>query len=109
MQQHAGPPHSIGRCPICEAGLCGVRICTGDDPLSQQPTGGFILCDECEALWLEPNTASEHSYVDPENPSCPICRGALWSTSRWALQDDIKTLGWSGAVDPDLDITPGQV
>ncbi|MCO8121967.1 hypothetical protein NHH03_09485 [Stieleria sp. TO1_6] len=98
-----GPHHSIATCPVCGGGLCGVRLCTGDDPTEAAPQSGFVMCDECEAVWLEPDVTSEHLYVDPESPRCPICHGGLWSTSRWAGRDEIESLGWSSLIDPGLD------
>jgi hypothetical protein len=100
-----GPFHSIAHCPVCGSGLCGIRICTGDDPTESIPGRGFVMCDECEAVWMEPDISGEHLYADPENPVCPICRGGLWRNSRWADQSDVNELGWDQAVDPDLDQT----
>lgn len=99
----SGPIHSIAKCPVCGGGLCGIRICSGDDPTQASPGLGFVMCDECEAIWLEPDTSSEHLYVEPESPLCPICRGGLWGTSRWANADEVESLGWSAAVDHELD------
>ena len=104
IESSVGPLHSIAHCPICGGGLCGVRICAGDDPTEPLPGRGFILCDECEAVWMQPDVSSEHLYVDPETPKCPICGGNLWRTSRWATHDEIRQLGWSAAIDPKLDV-----
>ena len=38
------PFHSIGFCPVCGGGLCGVRLCSEDSP------HGLISFDECEAI-----------------------------------------------------------
>ncbi len=94
------PQHSIDYCPICGGGLCGIRICGTEDP---QPHG-LVVCDECEAVWLEPDTLSEHQYLDPCDTRCPICHRPLWgSESRWATADDVAALGWQSAVDANLD------
>ncbi|MCA9140597.1 MAG: hypothetical protein KDB00_27685 [Planctomycetales bacterium] len=97
------PLHAIATCPICGGGLCGIRICTGDDPTEVMPRQGFVMCDECEAVWMEPDVRTQHIYVDPEQPRCPICRAGLWAASRWATRDEIEMLGWTGAVESDLD------
>ena len=120
------PHHSVGFCPICGGGLCGIRICgipsestQGDVKPTQSPVAsaaqeaglpvaanphGLIVCDECEAIWLDPDVASEHTYPDSENALCPICGKALWGpASRWADQADVEALGWSYAVRPELD------
>ena len=102
--QAAAPLHSIAKCPICEGGLCGIRVCTGDDPTVPIEPRGFVLCDECEALWYEPDVRSEHGYVDPESPRCPVCNSGLWGGSRWATRQEIETIGWADAIDASLDL-----
>lgn len=106
------PRHSIDFCPICGGGLCGIRICgvaprrdpeRADDSHSNEPHG-LVVCDECEAIWLDPDVTTAHQYPAAEDARCPICKEALWSTSsRWADWDDIKVLGWEFAVNPALD------
>ena len=93
------PLHSIDECPVCGCGLCGIRICgyQTDEP------HGLIVCDECEALWIEPDTCSPHVFRNSENPCCPICGEALWSShSRWAYREDLARLGWLWQADPAL-------
>ncbi|QDT12061.1 hypothetical protein [Planctomycetes bacterium K23_9] len=110
------PKHSIDFCPICGGGLCGVRIC-GIQPQSENvavqnqydTAHGLIVCDECEAIWLEPDVSTDHVYPDCENAACPICNASLWGeNSRWANADDIEALGWTAAINHDLDINPDQ-
>ncbi len=111
------PKHSISFCPVCGAGLCSVRVCHGpldrrlpdDDPLSDPPPPahrdhGLVVCDECEAIWLTPNTESAHQYPDPEDARCPICQLSLWGpSSHWASMAEIESLGWTHAIDRTLD------
>ena len=106
------PQRSIDFCPICGGGLCGIRIC-GLSPAAEASgqTGdsihGLIVCDECEATWLEPDVSSQHVYLDAVNAKCPICNQSIWSQqSRWANDADVATLGWSNAVNHDLDVDP---
>ncbi|TWU56506.1 hypothetical protein Poly51_24170 [Rubripirellula tenax] len=109
------PKHSINFCPICGGGLCGIRICgvAAKDSIdienqfaktgSTQPHG-LIVCDECEAIWLEPDVNTAHQYPNIEDAKCPICQEALWGPqSRWADATDVETLEWEYAVNPDLD------
>ncbi|WP_372895654.1 hypothetical protein [Stieleria sp.] len=98
-----GPIRSVAICPICDGGLCGVRICTGDDPTQPLPDRGFVMCDECEAVWMDPDVQTEHHYVDAQDPECPVCHGGLWTASRWADRQDVQRLGWSDAIDAGLD------
>jgi uncharacterized paraquat-inducible protein A len=81
------PIHSIGFCPICGGGICGVRICGTESP------HGLIVCDECEAIWLKPDLDSQHQYPSAEDARCPICNESLWGpNSRWANDEDLKSL-----------------
>ena len=109
------PKHSIDYCPICGGGLCGIRICglSSDSSVSDSPVlgrrgdniHGLIVCDECEAIWLDPNVSTDHLYPDPVHALCPVCRDPLWGdNSRWASHADIEALGWSDQVNHDLDI-----
>lgn len=110
------PKHSIDFCPICGGGLCGIRICgLSEDGTSVIPIRGtdtphgLVVCDECEAIWLEPSVASDHQYPDAEDAKCPICNDSLWGkNSRWANREEIDALGWSAAVNPNLDVRPDE-
>ncbi len=111
------PKHSIDFCPVCGGGLCGIRICGVDNrsrdelfaiTASTEPHG-LIVCDECEAIWLEPDICTSHQYTDIEHPKCPICQASLWgASSRWANAGDIELLNWQYAVNPDLDVSPDE-
>lgn len=103
------PNHSIGFCPICGGGLCGIRVCgfpVGNEGESESaPLHGFIVCDECEAIWLQPDLATAHQYPDAVDPQCPICYEPLWGDrGRWANLDEVALLGWAGCVCRDLDV-----
>lgn len=109
------PRHSIDFCPLCGGGLCGIRICSIQsenisalDPNKPESFHGLVVCDECDAIWLEPDLNTAHQYPDVENAQCPVCDAALWgSNSRWATSDDLILLQWDMAIDPALDITEG--
>ena len=109
------PQHSIDFCPLCGGGLCGVRICNPQlatvsemDSDTAASSHGLVVCDECDAIWLEPDLNTAHQYPDVENAKCPVCNGGLWgSNSRWANRDDLALLQWDMAINPELDITEG--
>jgi hypothetical protein len=93
------PLHSVDECPICGCGLCGIRICG----LGTERPHGLVVCDECEAIWTEPDTSVANLWRDPEDPRCPICQEPLWGAqSRWARREDLELLGWQHAFDPEL-------
>lgn len=112
------PQHSIDFCPVCGGGLCGVRICglpvndlhqdslpSRDSNASSHELHALILCDECEAIWLEPDLSSDHVYVDPIESKCPVCNQDLWGPqSRWAREDDLQNLGLTDVVNRELDV-----
>ncbi len=101
------PKHSIDFCPICGGGLCGIRVCgLQEEPESQDPSPvhGLIVCDECEAIWVQPDTTSDHQYPNAVDARCPICNDPLWGkNSRWAVQADVDALSWQDAVNHELD------
>lgn len=98
-QQPFSPWIHIGECPICCDGLCRVRCSQATDGAKLL----YAMCDECEAIWLEPNTATAHQFPDAENPVCPLTGVPLYgSTSRWATTEDIKGTIWECEVIVDL-------
>lgn len=83
----------VGNCPICQCGLRRVRACTGSH--AQPGLHGYILCDDCETLWMEPDVQSKHVYPDSDSPCCPVCQQPLFGTqARWANEQDLWELGW---------------
>ncbi len=83
----------IGECPVCVNGLCRVRTCRGGQ---QGETHFYALCDECEALWLEPDTMTDFAFCDPESPVCPICQQSLYGPhARWSTPADLQGTEWA--------------
>jgi uncharacterized protein YbaR (Trm112 family) len=83
-----------GACPVCEAGLRRVRACYGDSRTAAAPHG-YVICDECEALWLTPDPQSPRFYPDTEQPACPVCQGPLFgSQAHYATVEEVRQLGW---------------
>ncbi len=98
------PVHSVDLCPLCGCGLCGIRVCG----MNTDHPHGLVVCDECEALWTEPDTTSEHQWRDAEDPRCPICNESLWSSNgRWALREDLERIGWQDAFNPRFSADTG--
>jgi hypothetical protein len=95
----ATPCHSIGFCPICGDGLCGIRIYQSDD----NSTYGLVVCDECDAVWTEPNLSTKPFFPDTEDERSPIDGQPIWgATSHWADLRECALLGWLAAIDPIL-------
>ena len=102
------PLHSVGYCPICGGGLCGVHLCehqaAGDHRENTEIDHGLVICDECEAIWLEPDLSSVHQYPDAVDAKCPVCSGPLWADGgRWANLSEVELLGWGDRIRRDLD------
>ncbi|SMP39174.1 hypothetical protein SAMN06265222_101266 [Neorhodopirellula lusitana] len=97
--------HHVSACPICGGGLCGVRAYF-DSPESL--SYGLVICDECEAIWLQPDTQGVHVYADAEAPVSPVNGLGLYdpTVSRWANAEDIQKLGWSASIDDSLTYDP---
>lgn len=107
------PQHSIDFCPVCGGGLCGIRIYgvnaeqTGED---RPAPHGLVICDECEAIWLEPDTSTPHQYPSVDHPVSPVNGAPLWGeTSRWATIEDVDALGWIDAINPALNVVDDAV
>jgi hypothetical protein len=98
-QQLPGIPWiHIGECPFCVNGLCRIRCCD-----YQQGPHLFAMCDECEAIWLEPTTDSPKLFPDADQPQCPICSGSLYGpATRWAESQDLKGTRWEEAAIFDI-------
>lgn len=98
---NAGVRLCVGKCPICGDGLCTVRSYFDDH---HELSYGLVVCDECEAIWLQPDTGGPHVFPDAESPHSPIGGGSLYDPrhSRWATRDDVDALGWSDEIDPEL-------
>jgi hypothetical protein len=68
-----------------------------------------VVCDECDAIWLEPDVNSEHQYPSVVDARCPLCDEPLWGPqSRWAEAGDVKKLRWESAVDTSLETIDGE-
>ena len=80
----------IGECPVCVDGLCRVRTCVKD-----AAAHFYALCDECEALWIAPNTDSPRTFPGASQPQCPICQQDLYGAqAHWALADELRGTEW---------------
>lgn len=92
----------IGECPVCINGLGRVRTC-GEG----ESRHFYAVCDECEAIWKEPDIASKRDFADAEDPRCPLCAEALYGEqSHWSLTSDILGTPWheKATIEPNNDI-----
>lgn len=81
----------IGECPICVNGIARVRTCAGGAGVHF-----FAVCDECEAMWVEPDTSSQIQFADAVDPRCPICSAALYGEqSHWSVPQELDQTEWS--------------
>jgi hypothetical protein len=84
--------HHAGKCPRCEQGLLGLRVCAGGAHV-------VLMCDECDAVWTTPDTKQRPLYLDQPRLPCPTCRQPLRDEpAHWAEATEIEQHGWSDAV-----------
>lgn len=97
-QADPGLTHWIhaGSCKICGDGMRRVRRSRDEAGKAHY----FLLCDECEAIWLTPDQRGEQQYADVENPKCPITGLPLYGEhAGWATADEVKELAWASAIE----------
>lgn len=78
-------------CPLCEQGARGVFRCKAKNSYKL-----IILCDECQAVWLDIHA------LQPENAVFPGVDGYIKKLdcfiydehAGWAGFDDIRNYGW---------------
>lgn len=81
----------LGACPVCEGGLCRIRICG----VASNDLHALAICDECEAMWSAPDLAVKHQFSSAEKPVSPRTGEPIWSPeNRWASVEDVCLLGW---------------
>ena len=82
----------VGFCPVCGTGPLGIRICGGQGD-------AVILCDECDAVWLEPQCGELPFFPEQPDLPCPLCAGTLrHEPAHWASHEEVDRLGWQHAV-----------
>jgi hypothetical protein len=83
-----------GACPICGTGTRGFRLCSDEASV-------VVMCDECEATWLDAERvdASDVVYAEPPEYVLPgrACSIAAPS-SRWATRAEIDASGWGNLI-----------
>ena len=78
----------VGFCSSCGTGPLGIRICGA----CQRPV---VLCDECDAIWLEPTVSGAPRFFEQPELPCPDCGGSLLSqTSHWATRAELAGSDW---------------
>lgn len=77
-------------CTICQSGAIGFRLCSNGTTL-------VMMCDECNAVWLNAYAVSAKSAVFPVSPNYDIedlqCSVASTEGSRWATLEEINSAG----------------
>lgn len=80
----------IGTCPVCEAGVLGIRICSDGQT-------GLVMCDECDTLWTDPRDLGSSQGLAAQGADFTV-PGFSFSiagpASRWATRNEIESRGW---------------
>lgn len=80
----------VGFCPSCGTGLLGIRICGH----CERP---HVLCDECDAIWLDRDTTAAPLFPQQPEIPCAACGQSLRNgASRWATLPELVELTWHG-------------
>ena len=81
-----------GVCSFCDQGLRLMMRC-GD-------CGELIgLCDECDAMWFVPDSATLPFFPSQPDIPCPFCGvGGGWEHWKRADWDDVRGTRWEAAV-----------
>jgi hypothetical protein len=83
----------IGECPVCVNGIVRVRTCHGGGE-----THLIAVCDECEAIWTDPDISNRRGFADAEKALCPICDQPLYGPqSHWSVPIDLQGTEWAAA------------
>lgn len=83
-----------GTCPICDTGTRGFRLCSDKVTV-------VVVCDECEATWLDAqhSNASDVVYAKPPGYQLPGLSCSIAApNSRWATRQEIDVPGWGGLI-----------
>lgn len=82
-------------CPICRSGLRGILRCSDKKTL-------VIICDECDAIWLDPVNldADQALFVSPPDFVIPglDCSVGDKQDAGWATRDEVKAYGWENFI-----------
>lgn len=85
----------VGFCPVCETGPLGIRMCASGDH-------AVVMCDECDAVFADPESLAKAYYPDQPDLPCPICNTSLRDpASHWADDEEVARAGWTDAVAGD--------
>ena len=80
-----------GQCVCCQAGMLGIWRCDDGATL-------VLMCDECQAVWLDPAELSIDVVKYPDNRTFEIPgtdRKLGGGDSGWATRNDVARVGWS--------------
>lgn len=74
---------SIGVCWSCKSGPLGLRRCGRCGRV-------VMLCDECDAAYLDYSDEAQATFATEEEMPCPRCGADLWDPeARWATESDL--------------------
>jgi len=66
----------------------GLRECGGCGEL-------VVMCDECDAVWVDANFSAKPLFAGEEDLPCPYCETSLLERpSQWALRSKIDKVAW---------------
>jgi hypothetical protein len=82
----------VGTCSVCGGGNVGIRV---------SASGCCIvgLCDECDAVWLEPRLTRAPLFPEQPHLPCPDHGSSLRDAgSHWADRGEVEAAGWADVI-----------
>jgi hypothetical protein len=89
-------------CPLCGEGSRGFRLCSDQRTL-------VVMCDECDAIWLDIRRLEAEQAVYPSAPTFKLPNrdcSVMAPQSRWATRAEVTAHGWQDHIakeGPSLD------
>jgi hypothetical protein len=72
-------------------GEIGFRLCADGKTI-------ILMCDECHAVWLDPEHLEIERFLSPQPPEFVVpglkC-SVRFPESRWATREEVTNYGWS--------------
>jgi hypothetical protein len=81
-------------CPACSAGAVGFRRCSDGRSI-------VLLCNECDAVWLQPHIVTLDSAIFPTAPDYAVAGlecSVAGPHAHWAGRDEIRAAGWEAFI-----------
>ncbi len=81
----------LGTCPFCNQGTVGFHLASDQKTM-------VMLCDECDAVWLDPERMELNALIWPDRGAAyfvsEISLSLAHPLARWATRAEVEQYGW---------------